>query len=557
MRRDLEQLRSRPFDVAIVGGGIHGAWLAMRASMAGLSTALIERGDFAAATSANSLKILHGGLRYLQHLDFGRMRSSIQSRREHSRMASEHVRPLRCLMPLEAIGVRSPWILGPALAVNDLISADRNKGLPGRIHLPTGMLVSGKRCRESIAPLADVSAMAGACWWDAIAEDTARLALEPLMAASEAGAVIANRVEALELLRDQRRVVGIVARDCVGGDTFEVRAGITVDATGPWAGRLSATAGLPTEFLPPRWVAGMNLVLRRSLGIDQAVALSVSSKRADRSAMLPRRTRELFFVPWRNVTMIGTDYPPIEDREQILRGAPTEVVENFLSEIAKVAPKARVTLEDVSAIHWGLLPGDLANPMQPAKSATIAHRSADVGIQGLVIVVGEKMTSAPALSRTVLHCLLSQLPQRVDEAMHEIPRSATRDDASTDYDGNPAIRDRLIGRYGRRARDVMSLGREDPRLFEAIHPSLPTLRAEVVHAIKEEMALGLEDLLSRRLALSDAGHPGLPIIQACASIAAGPLGWSEEQTEQAVRDADAAFGSLTRESKEATIQHKN
>src|SRR5690606_17465989 len=127
--RDLDVLGAREFDVAVVGGGMHGAWIARRAAEAGYRTALVERGDFGGATSANSLKILHGGLRYLQDLSFRRMRSSIRARREFARLAPELVQPLPCVMPLRGVGLKSPWVLAPALLANDLIASDRNAGV--------------------------------------------------------------------------------------------------------------------------------------------------------------------------------------------------------------------------------------------------------------------------------------------------------------------------------------------------------------------------------------------------------------------------------------------
>src|SRR6187397_2423730 len=136
MLRDTERLAADTFDVAVIGGGIHGAWIALRAQQAGLRVALIEKNDFGAATSANSLKILHGGLRYLQHLDFKRMRSSIAARREFGRRAPHLVQPLPCLMPLRRVGLRSPWVLGPALLANDVISWDRNSRIAPQSRLP-------------------------------------------------------------------------------------------------------------------------------------------------------------------------------------------------------------------------------------------------------------------------------------------------------------------------------------------------------------------------------------------------------------------------------------
>src|SRR5688572_2892824 len=313
MRRDIASLAAQSFDVVVIGAGIHGAWIALRAARSGLKTALIERGDFGAATSANSLKVLHGGLRYLQHLDFKRMRASIAARREYARSSPHLLQPTACVMPLAPGGVRSPWIFGPALLMNDLISFDRNSGVPDGARLPAGRLLTARRCRAVTEQLTNVDAVAGGQWWDAVALDTERLTLEAVLAASRSGAAIANRVEACEYLVAQGRVAGVAARECVSGQEFELRAQVTVNATGPWAAQLSRASGLAHKVLPVHWLGALNLVLRRSLGISKAVALSAASRAADRSSVLKRAQRELFFLPWCDVTMVGTDYHRVAD----------------------------------------------------------------------------------------------------------------------------------------------------------------------------------------------------------------------------------------------------
>src|SRR5690606_1899801 len=190
---------------------MHGAWIARRAAEAGYRTALVERGEFGGATSANSLKILHGGLRYLQDLSLRRMRASIRARREFARLAPELVQPLPCVMPLKSVGLKSPWVLAPALLANDLLSSDRNAGVAAEAQLPRGSLIGGRKCRELVAPLVDAHPVAGAMWWDALALDTAALTAAPLRAAVDARAVVASRLAARGLrvrLRAVRRIAG-------------------------------------------------------------------------------------------------------------------------------------------------------------------------------------------------------------------------------------------------------------------------------------------------------------------------------------------------------------
>jgi len=528
MRRDTSRLESQQFDIAIVGGGMHGAWLALRAAQAGHSVALVERDDFGAATSTNSLNILHGGLRYLQHLDFARMRSSIRARREFCRLFPHLVEPLPCVMPLRATGVRSPWILGPALLLNDLISADRNTNVDQAARLPAGRLLGGAACRERIAPLAATDAVSGAQWWDAIGLDAARLTLETVEMAVKAGAIVANRVQALEYLIGDRKVGGVAVRDRVSQREFEIKASVVVNATGPWAGELSAVSGLPNSFLPPGWVGGLNVVLRRSLGIGTAVALSATSKTADRSAVLQRATRELFFVPWRGVTVVGTDYCAIDDVGDA-GGPPATAIDRFVAEMASVAPRSGLTVDDVSAVHWGLLPQEDSGTVLPRKAPIVAAGHAETGVDGLVVVIGEKLTSAPTLSQTVLG-----LAERQMARMGSIRRSSTLSVDSMIVDGRS--RDAAMTRYC----DA------DPALRERIHPDADVIGAEVVHAIREEMALGLDDLVLRRLGLGHVGHPGIDVLKRCAAVAAPEFGWGAVEADRAVAELDAWFSRRTR-----------
>jgi glycerol-3-phosphate dehydrogenase len=514
MRRDIEQLAGGTFDVAIIGGGIHGAWIALRAQRAGLRVALIEKGDFGAATSANSLKILHGGLRYLQHLDLPRMRRSIAARREFGRLSPQLVRPLPCVMPLQAAGIRSPWILGPALLANEVMSMDRNSGVSQPAQLPAGQLLSKAQARSLIAPLANVDAVAGAKWFDAISLHAGRLVLEPLMLAAQGGAVIANRVEALRFLSRQQAVCGVIARDLRSGREIDIKAAAVVDASGPWAGQLSVAQGLPSGFLPASWLLGVNLMFRRSLGIETAVALTSSSKSADASALLHRSGRELFYVPWAGVTMVGTDYhevPTLQDA----RGPTMQMIEPFLAEAAGIAPRAELTLDDVALVHWGLLPAAAGSAQVPLKAPILAAHRYETGLDGLVILMSEKLTSAPMLSLKVLE----KVSQKVKAA------SSSVDSIAMDHGRAPVTDDEsvLAQRYGSSWRQALQLLHDQPELAQSIGHGVAVQRLEIVHAIRNEMAGSLEDVVLRRLSIAQTGHPGTQTLQACASLVAAEL----------------------------------
>jgi len=541
MRRSIESLENGEFDVLVVGAGVQGAWVALRAAEAGCRVALIDRHDFGGATSANSLNILHGGLRYLQHLDFARMRSSIRARREFARQSVRLARPLPCVMPLRTIGIRSPWFLGPALLANDAISFDRNSGVQSPARLPMGRLLSGAACASRVAPLATARASAGALWWDLLSLDSARLVLDTIISAADAGAAIANRVQALGYLVHDGRVAGIAARDGLTGREFEVRAKVVINATGPWAGEMSRASRLATDFMPPGWCGGMNLVFRRSLGIETAVALSLAVTETDQSAMVRRDSRELFFVPWRGVTMVGTDYLSREEPHEFGEGPPRGAIESFLAEVSDIAPRARLTADDVALAHWGILPTAAAGSKLPRKAPIVVAGRSGAGARGLVVVIGEKLTSAPVLSQHVLRLALAEIGGapggRRDVGAQMEPASSQRlSSVAANVTGEPA--QRLAARYGDRWPEVARHADGQPQLLRPIHPDVPVLGVEILHAIRDEMALGLDDLLLRRLDIGGTGHPGTDVVRRCVDIAAPEWGWGAQASELAIGELE-------------------
>jgi glycine/D-amino acid oxidase-like deaminating enzyme len=240
MRRDLDSL-SQPFDLLVIGAGIHGACIARTAAMAGLRVALIEKGDFSVATSRNSAKLIHGGLRYIQHFDVPRIRESMVAQRTWFRFAPHLMRPLRFIIPTYGYATRGPVALAGGIVAFHMIAAGRNKGIRPEIRLPRSGVMSHSTLASTHPALDRDDVTGGAYWYDGQMLDAARVTLECVWDAVDAGAVAANHVEAVALLHDSSGVKGVVARDVITGAEFEVRASLTVNATGPWVDRVLAT----------------------------------------------------------------------------------------------------------------------------------------------------------------------------------------------------------------------------------------------------------------------------------------------------------------------------
>jgi len=244
MRRDWSGLDRQTVDVLVVGGGIHGAAAARECARRGLSTVLVEQGDFGHATSANSLKIMHGGLRYLQHLNLARMRDSIRARREMLRLAPHYVRPLACVIPNAGFGVRSNLFMRVALWANDLVGWDRNRGLAPADRLPQGRILSRRRFSEIVPGTIAESCSGASLWYDALAVNSERLTLTFVQAAVAAGAWVFNHAALEEVRFTGGRVSEARIRDLMDGREYVLSVRAVVNAAGPWQERVDRAAGI-------------------------------------------------------------------------------------------------------------------------------------------------------------------------------------------------------------------------------------------------------------------------------------------------------------------------
>lgn len=477
MKRDLGALTGREHDLAIVGGGIYGAAAAWDAAQRGLRVALIEARDFGSGASWNSLKTIHGGLRHLQRADVAGLRDSARERSALLRIAPRLVRPLPCLVPTYGHGPAGREALGIALLLNDLLTQRRNDGVPPEGHVPRGHLLSRGEVLDRVPGLESRGLTGGALWYDAQAESTERLTLAFVLAAADAGAVVVNHAEVTVLLRSGERVTGVSVRDVSvrdgeGGGGFEVRARMVLNAAGPGASRLLAGAGLARPPVP--LLRAINLVLRRPVVRNHAVG--------GRGA-----GRFLFLAPWRDRALVGTAYEPAQP------GTGAAFAEAFLAEAQCAYPWAGITRDDVNLVHQGLVPGAGSADGLWMKPLLVDHQRQD-GVPGLVTMVGVKYTTARAVAERAIDLVLRRLGSPI------VP-------CRTAVTPLPAARI-LEGALGERTR----------------------------HAVREEMALHLEDAVLRRLDLGTGGPPDAAEVAEVERVMATELGW-----DGARRHAERAF----------------
>jgi glycerol-3-phosphate dehydrogenase len=558
MRRDLEGLAGAPHDLAIVGGGIYGVCAAWEAARRGLRVCLLERGDFGHATSANSLRVVHGGLRYVQHADLKRMRQSIRERRRLMCLAPHLVSPLRFAIPVYGHGLRGKAAHSVALAIADLVGLGLNGSDDPRRRIGRGRVLSRDEILRLCPGLPDTGVAGGALWHDGQVRSTERLLIAFLESASRAGARVANHVEVVAFLRAGRRVTGVVARDGVTETEVEIPARMVLNAAGPWADEALRPLGDAPDgrrFLPSK---ALNLLTRQILP-DRAVGIPGPARFSDRDAWVDKGSRLFFIVPWRGYSLIGTRHLPYDGAPDDFR-VTADDVRLFLDEINAAYPPAALDERDVLGVYSGMLPrapGSRADEeVELQKRSRVIDHEREGGLPGLLSIVGTKWTTARAVAERAVELAASKLGRSARSgtttplaggdvhpfddwlAMKRASRPAAVPEASMLH---------VLESYGSGYSEVLRLVLEEPALGEPVRQGSPVLRAEVVHAVRNEMARHLDDVVLRRTEVALGGHPGDAALETCAALAARELGWHAARVGRELERASRALRHPLRE----------
>jgi glycerol-3-phosphate dehydrogenase len=526
MIRDLDQLTGTTFDVLVVGGGIYGLTIAYDAAQRGLSVALIERDDFGCGASFNHLRTIHGGLRYLQRLDVARARESVRERRTLARITPHSVRPLPFAVPVYRSIVRGKTVMRAGFLIDRLMTMDRNRGVPPAHRLPGGCVVGRGTAVQQFPGLKRRGLTGAAVFYDYVTPEADRLTFSFALAAAEHAAVLANHVEATALLtgfQDRRRVAGVHARDVLSGRDLDISARITVNAAGSGIDRLLDPLGI-SAGIPMMKV--MNLVTRRDAGDEALGGPSPSG-------------RNLFLVPWRERAIFGTWQ---SDRAVGAADAADDArdIEAFIAELNEAFPALDLRPADITLVHRGIVPAVAHGGRVSLQGRDQVLDHMNQGVEGLVTVSGAKYTTARAVAERVTNRLLSKLRhERVPcrTASTPLPGGSLRDvgmsiaEARREYDqGLPSDTiPHLIAAYGSRYRDVVEMAATRAEWRTRIAPDSPVIGAQLVHAVRSEMALTLADAVIRRTPLGALGHPGDAALERAAAIVAAELKWPDDR----------------------------
>ena len=537
MKRNLERLANHKFDILVIGGGIHGAIAAWDAALRGLSVGLIERGDFGSGTSQNSLKIIHGGLRYLQDGNLSRIRTMARERSTWMKIAPHLVHPLTCLIPTTQKLSHSRLAMGFALMANDLLSFDRNYLFDPEKNILDGMIVS-QRELSRILPGYDVStSTGGAVWYDAQIYNSERLLLEFIISAVDVGAEVANYVEAISFLQRDNRIIGVRAIDCQTGQIFEIQSRLVINCAGAWLDCLLEKIAFHSKYATS---VAMNVIVNQ-VWSDVAVGLTTQPLNG-------KPPQALFIVPWRDKSMIGTCHIPWPDAPHTFK-LNEVMVQEFINQINSAHPPHKLCLEDVRHVTWGFLPVDRADAnKQPVRltrdGVVIDHRKED-GTSGLISVLGVKYTTARVVAEQALDLAVRQLGVKTKKCQTQI--TPVRGGKIEDFRAflrrallkvprviNERSIEHLVYTYGSEYQRLVQSMLSQPDLARRIDLPLPVMVGEVEHAVHHEMALTLADVIGRRTELGAMGLPSTATLQKCAGILSRELQWSSEHQQQEI-----------------------
>jgi glycerol-3-phosphate dehydrogenase len=507
----IDELADAEFDVLVVGGGITGACIALDAASRGLRTALVDQGDFGGGATQNCLRIVHGGLRYLQHLDLRRSRESIIERGMWLRSAPHLVEPLPVVVPTMRGAFPNRWILGAGLAVNEALSADRNRGLDDDRRIPRSRVLSRSECLAMIPELEHPGLAGGVLFHDAIMYSPERLTLEVIEAARNAGARTYNHIEFAGAVARGGRIAGARVRDALTSERAEFRTRWIVNASGAHAGAVAARLSGRSVREENGWSIALNLVTRQPAS---GPAYTVYGGIGDPDRVMRGRARQLFVVPWRGQRLIGTAHFPFAG-DPARAELPPECVDRFLAEVRGASPSLGVTADDVRVVQWGLLPvagAPAGDHVRLLKRHRILRHDAE-GLAGAVSVISVKFTTARGLAREVVDGLTSKrrsvtampeltLPGRPPEgvwALHEGAR--TRHGGALPDD----VLEHLVRAYGSRYERVVALARRLDGGSDRVSPGAPVIFAQLAYGAAHEHARTVDDLLWRRTELGARG----------------------------------------------------
>ncbi|MGE5846536.1 MAG: FAD-dependent oxidoreductase [Ignavibacteria bacterium] len=494
INRDPNSISKRNYDLIIIGGGIYGTMLSMISAQKGIKSLLLERDDFGGATSYNSLRILHGGLRYLQKLDIHRFFESVGERKWFMKNFSGLVEPIPCLMPLYGRGLYKVSVFRVALLLNDLLSANRNSGITIGNKIPSGKIVSDEKVKNIFPLVDDQGLQGGAVWFDGSIPDSEIVIKEIIKKSVALGSEALNYTEVKDLITEDGKVKGVLASDIVSGQTFKFLSSTVINSAGPWSREISKRfdADYPELF---KSSIAWNILFDREALSDHALAVT------------PKRpgAPTLFLRPWKGMLFAGTIHEPWNKVEK--NPMPSEnSVRNFINDLNSSIPKLNISGNDILHLYAGLLPAKHEGSSKLAVREVLLDHSRRKGPKGLYSLSGVKFTTARLVALKTLDYIFPNLTGRTIE---------------TDF------------QYGSVQKD--ELGIFDFNWYPDENDNL--WRENLKRIIDVESVMHLDDLILRRTTIGDNPNRALEFASSFSNL----FGWDSERREMEISRIEKFF----------------
>ncbi len=536
MERFIEKNPHEKFDVIVIGGGISGASVAYEAATRGLKVALLEKKDFSWATSAATSKMIHGGLRYLVNGEVRLVRESLRERRVLENIAPNYVYPQPIMMmhhkkPLK----NNKRVVKVGMLLYDALSYDKNRTWDPCKRIPAHKTISRREVLRQ-EPHVRAEGLAGASvFCDCMSIFPERLTLAFIKSAVAHGAKAANYAKVEGFLMDAgNRVAGVKVKDLLTGEVHDIAGTVTVNCGGPWADLLLDMAKPDGKDAP---------MLRRSEGIHIITAKRLLSGQYIVGSMTPSG-RHFFLIPWRNHTLIGTTDKPFNGNPDDYRVTRESIME-LIDDVNRSFGDGKLSYEDVKHTYGGLRPlveKETRETYTSSRKYEI-YDNKDAGLDGLITVEGGKYTTSRQLAENCLKIVAVKLGRNLGKSVTNkkfLTGCEIKDlnffmnEARAQDNGlSPATLEYLARNYGTEYKEIAKLAREDQSLSETLNND-GEIQAQVVYAVRNEMARTLSDIVMRRTGIGTLGNPGEEVLRKVADVAARELRWDKEKTEKEI-----------------------
>ena len=526
-----EDIHEYDFDLIVVGAGINGAGIARDAAMRGLDVLLLDKGDISSGTSSWSSRLIHGGLRYLEYYEFGLVRESLAEREKLLRAAPHLVKPMPFVIPIYEHNKRGPRMVRLGMVAFDLLSFDKS--------LAHHRMLGREEALRMVPGLSPEGLKAAALYYDCQVEYAERLVVENVLSAREHGALVRTYARVDGFVMEDGNVRGVEFTDVLSGRRHTARAAVTINAGGAWVDRV---------------LDGLNGRAERMMGGTKGTHLVVDPFPGAPKEVLyyeaASDNRPILVIPWNGRYLIGTTDIRYEGDLDLVVGDEEEIA-YLLQETNALIPEANLRRDDVLYTYSGVRP--LPYKAEGAEGSVTRshvihdHAEHEPNIGGLISIVGGKLTTYRNLSRETVNAVYEKLGTedpgcRTDKV--PLPGGRTTDFASfaAGFKLTSGLTDdlaeRLLKLYGTRAPDVLAEAGDDPSLRVPLAATFTAetgiIGAEVLYALRREMAQTLSDVLLRRSLVAYGPEVGLDVDRAAAAVAVKHLGWSEERAEREV-----------------------